>query len=560
MNIILNILGKYVLLVNITMRRVIGLLENDYGLIRYMLKILREYETTIVKGGYILFQNREGEIYLHRIIMEYYSQFNKRLSSILKHPEYFEVNHKNKMVWDNRLDNLEIVTKKGNQNHKMGIDYEDEIEMKTEEIIKIQNELKQEKQYKTDQKYLEKVNRINTGKCSSRMEFFDILYIRFSNKIISRNNIPQNITDSNILEYFTSIFFDNSKNTFLNQNIFRLKVEYDYYRVKNIIKNNKKILLKYYKKNRYFREICKRYRILDLDYKDDKKNIDKQYEVYQDHNILYYFFDNILIHLIPRFYKNQIYVIISVKDLITTYKKYKYFRVLYFLGLLQRREVHYCPEKIYKGYPKKDLNIRKKEKLLYGKQIHIPSGFYIPKYTDELFTSTILPLCEKIYPIKLTKITYTIVSRNWGFDVADKIYQQPRLKKKTERDFKTIDDIISIIRNSTTLHSEIQRYGFITVSKIRNELQQLNIQRKIRKEDYIEIKEKDIKFIVGVIRNVNDIKETLDEVGWEYVRLNSKTIDKIKKHCEKNEVEIEEIPPLKINQTKIVLKNLIVKK
>ena len=123
MNMIINLFGKFVTIIDVKTRKVIGVIENDVGLIRHILKTLREYEISSNNNGYLQFLNKNGETYLHRIIIEYYSKFDSRLLNILKDTEHHQVNHKNKMKWDNRLENLEIVTIKGNQLHKNNKDY-----------------------------------------------------------------------------------------------------------------------------------------------------------------------------------------------------------------------------------------------------------------------------------------------------------------------------------------------------------------------------------------------------------------------------------------------------
>ena len=120
MSFIINLMGKFIVLFSMKTKRIVALIENDCGLIRYILKILRRYEIS-EDNGYLKFENRRGEVYLHRIIMEYYGQFNVKLFTILNNTEMYEINHKNKMKWDNRLENLEFVTKRGNQRHKRNL-------------------------------------------------------------------------------------------------------------------------------------------------------------------------------------------------------------------------------------------------------------------------------------------------------------------------------------------------------------------------------------------------------------------------------------------------------
>ena len=235
MNMIVNLYGKFITIIEIKTRKVIGIIENDLGLIRYILKILREYEISYNNNGYLQFQNKEGETYLHRIIIEYYSKFDSRLLKILKDTQYYQVNHKNKMKWDNRLENLEIVTIKGNQLHKNNKEYEEEIVFSTKDLIKIKENLERDKQHEADKKYLEKVSKRNKENIlnggiywNCKNGLYDNLYIRFSNTTKNATKTLSNTTIYNMLKDFTYIIFGYQENesitkdfisATLNQNI-----------------------------------------------------------------------------------------------------------------------------------------------------------------------------------------------------------------------------------------------------------------------------------------------------------------------------------------------------
>lgn len=59
-----------------------------------------------------------------------------------------------------------------------------------------------------------------------------------------------------------------------------------------------------------------------------------------------------------------------------------------------------------------------------------------------------------------------------------------------------------------------------------------------------------------MVRNITEIKNLLNELGLKYVKLNQDTIKKIKKYQRQN--KIEDVT-LTLNQSKIVLKKLIVR-
>ena len=162
MNIIADI-NNITALINIQWKKenVLGLIENDYGLIRYILKIIEEYTFSFNECCYVQIENKKnGQTLLHRIILEYYSQFDDKLFTILNN-EHYEVNHKNKKVWDNRLENLEIVTHLGNMLHKEEKEYSSEIVMTTEELLKIREERKMTDEYRKDKVYLDRIGKEN---------------------------------------------------------------------------------------------------------------------------------------------------------------------------------------------------------------------------------------------------------------------------------------------------------------------------------------------------------------------------------------------------------------
>lgn len=548
MNMIINLFGKFVTIVDIKTRKVIGIIENDVGLIRYILKIFREYEISSNNNGYLQFQNKEGETYLHRIVIEYYSKFDTNLLNILKDTKHHQVNHKNKMKWDNRLENLEIVTIKGNQLHKNNKEYKKEIVFETQDLIKIKEKLKEDKQYEADKKYLEKVSKRNKDYLSekhiysdSRKYLYNHLYIRFNNVTVTNKKILSNTTISNMLDNFTYIIFMDVENTFFNKlNMKILNEYYDKFRYKNILLNNLKLIEKYYHKNKYFKSICNKYHLFN-----DELNLKSKKE---ENIILKYFNNNILIdllneRLLKSFKDNQLYCIIPLNYYLIVYGKYKFFRALYILQLLNRRPVN--------------KNLLMEYKIKYG-NIHSPTNFYIPKYTDDLFSSVVLPISKQLYDMDLSTITYTVVARNFSVDVADKVYvnYKYKLKNKIEMDFTTIDDIIYLLKNSNNLHYKIKQYGFISTDDIRYELQLLNEERKDNHQPFINVKDGDAKFVTRMVMNIVDIKQTLNEMDLQFTKLDKKTIQNIMKYQGQ---QGEDITSILFLTNKIVMKKLIVK-
>lgn len=553
MNFIINLVGKFIILFDMKDKGAVGLIENDFGLIKYFLKILRRYIVTVDKSGYLKFENKKGEVCVHRIVMEYYAQFDDKLFTILNNTGEYEINHKNKMKWDNRLENLEFVTKSGNQKHRIGKRYDDEIVMSSLEIVEIKNRLMKQKQYQADKKYLEKVSATNKEILNSKSihwyndsRLYNNAYIKFNNKTKHIAQISSNIIYINILSYFNNIIFIYLKNTFYTTNYTKsiiqdININYDIYRCRNICKNNIKLLLKYYNKSSIFKKLCNKYKLINHAVKPNKPKKDNKNLNYDDYynikkinyNILMDLYCNLISGpLLYTFYKNELFISVSLEHIIFTYGKYNSFKVLYYTELLKRQQVY------------------------FNSTSHTVSSFLIPEYTDFLFISTILPLSKKIYEQDLTKITHTIIAKNDGLEKAQKIYRNYSSKIKTEKDFISIEDIKAILF-SAFIKEKINIYGFITINDIRKELQLLNDEKKRQGLPFREIKDTDNKFITGIVRNTTEIKEILKDLKVEYSILTNKTKEKIKQYQISKNIE-ETASSLTFNSRVIVLKKLIV--
>ena len=553
MNFIINLVGKFIILFDMKDKGAVGLIENDFGLIKYFLKILRRYTVTVDKSGYLKFENKKGEVYVHRIVMEYYAQFDDKLFTILNNTGEYEINHKNKMKWDNRLENLEFVTKSGNQKHRIGKRYDDEIVMSSLEIVEIKNRLMKQKQYQADKKYLEKVSATNKEILNSKSihwyndsRLYNNAYIKFNNKTKHIAQISSNIIYINILSYFNNIIFIYLKNTFYTTNYTKsiiqdININYDIYRCRNICKNNIKLLLKYYNKSSIFKKLCNKYKLINHAVKPNKPKKDNKNLNYDDYynikkinyNILMDLYCNLISGpLLYTFYKNELFISVSLEHIIFTHGKYNSFKVLYYTELLKRQQVY------------------------FNSTSHTVSSFLIPEYTDFLFISTILPLSKKIYEQDLTKITHTIIAKNDGLEKAQKIYRNYSSKIKTEKDFISIEDIKAILF-SAFIKEKINIYGFITINDIRKELQLLNDEKKRQGLPFREIKDTDNKFITGIVRNTTEIKEILKDLKVEYSILTNKTKEKIKQYQISKNIE-ETASSLTFNSRVIVLKKLIV--
>lgn len=91
--------------------------KSRWGCVRKMLikgKLIKQY---VGKNGYMhITLSKNGEVYTfdsHRLIYEaFYGEI----------PEGYQVNHKNEIKTDNRIDNLELLTPKENTNYGTGIE------------------------------------------------------------------------------------------------------------------------------------------------------------------------------------------------------------------------------------------------------------------------------------------------------------------------------------------------------------------------------------------------------------------------------------------------------
>ena len=346
MNFIIDILEKFVILADIEIRKILAIVDKDFGLIRHITEITREYIFDTNKSGYVQVPNRQkGQTLLHRIILEYYAQFDVKLFTVLNNENY-EVNHKNRVVWDNRLENLEIVTHLGNMLHKEGKDYSTEIVMSTEELLKIREEGKTTNEYRKDKLYIDRAGRKNNNILKSKngyQDLFKTLYLRFSNGIVCEADITHTLTDtinreeleyklfyykkSHILyKYIENETINNSSSSniakYINSFISNIVSEYKIFYVTNVLNNNIKLLFEQIKRKNLLK-VYNKYKIYNSDLE-------------QTHNLLPTLFLDIKRELAQfTIYKNEILLAYKVCNL-SGYRKYDTFRIIYLLGLLKR--------------------------------------------------------------------------------------------------------------------------------------------------------------------------------------------------------------------------------
>lgn len=522
MNFIIDILKQFVALVDIEKKKVLAIVDNDFGLIRYILTITKEYIFDTNKSGYVQVPNRQsGEILLHRIILEYYAQFDVKLFTVLNNENY-EVNHKNKLVLDNRLENLELVTHLGNILHRERKDYSAETVITTDELLKIQNEIKATDKYRKDKLYLDRARRKNEQILKNKSGYSDLfrnMYLRFSNGIVCEADITNNLTDTIDIKELTNIIFcykkshifynyisdelynnDSISNIALHINSFinNIVIEYKIFYVSNIINNNIKLLIEQCRKKDLLKVFSK-YKIFNFDLQNT-------------HNLLPTLFLDIKRELVQfTIYKNDILLSYKVCNL-SGYKKYDTFRVIYLLGLLKR-----LPK------PKQSLNwfnslsIEYKNYYKYFQRLNpfsfknrcnTPSFFVIPRWTEDTFKEASIR-ATKLLKADLSTISHFTIQTIFGKEIADEVFQNPKCNVNTARAVRTNHDINNIL---PSLLEQAQKEGFILLEEILEELEYLNYQRKMNEESYNEISNKCIKFIRTCLHDIPETKQILEEL------------------------------------------------
>lgn len=566
MNLMVNVCNKYVAILDCETMKAITLIDADFGLARYMCMRLFQYEISKNKAGYLQMENIiTGEVLLHRIILQYFSKFNIKLYTTLTNSEY-EVNHINKNVWDNRLENLEIVTKKGNRLHRQGLAYCTEVVMTSQDLIRIMYSQQETRMYKEDIKYLENKSKINIelllNEKRSKIELFKYPYLIFNNyTLMTQQNTLKHI-DSNNLEainnkinpYFFRKFIENNTSIYIdklkhyNCYIADIIIEYNYFRCSNIIYYNISVLENLFKKNLKYleplRTVLKKYNLVNIYYTSYKEELLKL-EDYYNNNVLIDLLKSLPSPFKFSLYKNNLLFTCSIKTVVTRYKRYEPLKVAYFLGLLNR-----LPSTLKKSIYTDKL------KLNTSNYLNEPSFIKVPIYTKELINKA-NEQAKQLLKQSINKYTHFIIKENFGEEKADTVFKSKKCKKNTSKAERTKEDLKTIISN--TFKNKIEKEGFITINEILGELKKINSEKRNQGLEYNTIADGTKKFISSALQNVPDIKKILQELGLKYIlHLNEKTIDKIRKYQKKNNTNTVEM--LKVRHSAIVSKKLVEKR
>lgn len=542
MLIIENVEDKVILLKTLICREVksfdkkpreinVGIIDVDFSLIRYLGQATEINDININNCGYVIIKRDDDTTTtLGRFILEYYSKYDDRLKEILKNKEY-EINHINKDKLDNRIENLEIVTHQDNIRHSKGLNYD--IIYKSEDLKLLQEMNKKEKKQEIDKQYLNRISGLffklynsymENKECKLDIKILKCCYLKFKNNKTKLNIKEQVIRESKDLTTLKQYKLMSCFHTTFIKTILQKKKQYIY---KKVVGNNITLLNKYIERYPTLKNIFKKYKIMDKEFKEQLK-FDKS----NSRNILIDFFTDI--------YKFNWYVVengnilltVNIKNFINVKGKYKAFLTLYLLGLLKRQN---------------DIS---KSNTISNRLVHTPSFIHIPFYTDELLKQA-NNMAKDLLSLNLNKFTYFLIRQEFGEEIADSIYKNKKSKSNYKYGLRAKEDILEFISTD----KDILNFGFIKVEEIFEHIQGLNVQRQMRGEDYNKICNGFINFIKSILLYNTDTKKRLEELGFTYISLNSKIIQNIQKYQKEQGFNFPIL--LKPKEKAIVMKKLI---
>ena len=503
----------------------VGIIDVDFSLIRYLGKKLTFRDITVNGSGYPIIEREDKtSTTLGRFILEYYSKYDAELKEILGNTEY-EVNHKNRNKLDNRIENLEIVTHSDNIKHLYGTSYN--VVYSAEKLMQLQQQNIMLPQQIADEKYLKRISGM-FYKFKMRIQDEKLLkccycYLRFKYiKTVTDKNTQNSMNINKKIDLYNYKLLTN----FCTNKLINLVVKKKEFIYRTIINKNIKLLKRYITRYSYLREVLKKYKLLNLDFKEElnfehsnSKNL--LYDLFKDiYDIRHYVIDN-----------GDILIAVTLKQFFNVRGKYKAFLVAYLLGLLNRRN---------------DIS---KTNTVTARFIHTPSFINIPVYTSDLLKQA-NELSKDLLLLNLNKFTYFLVRQEFGEDLADNIYRNQRSKNNYKKCVRAKEDILHFLKTDRDLRTN----GFITKEEIIEELQGLNTQRAIRGEEHNKINQSFTNFITTLFLYNTDTKQVLNELGLVYTSLNKKIISNIKKYQKKNNLNFN--LDLKSKKKVLVLKEL----
>ena len=543
MLIIENVEDKVILLKTLICREVksfdkkpkeinVGIIDVDFSLIRYLGQATEIKDININNCGYVIIKrDNDTTTTFGRFILEYYSKYDDRLKEILKNKEY-EINHINSDKLDNRIENLEIVTHQDNIRHSKGLNYD--IIYKSEDLKLLQEMNKNKKKQEIDKQYLNRISGIffklynsymENKECKLDIKILKCCYLKFKNNKTKSNIKEQEIRESKDLTTLKQYKLMSYFHTTFIKTILQKKKQYIY---KKVVGNNITLLNKYIERYPTLKNIFKKYKIMDKEFKEELK-FDKS----NSRNILIDFFTDIYRFNWYVVENGNILLTVNIRNFINVKGKYKAFLTLYLLGLLKRQN---------------DIS---KPNTISNRLVHTPSFIHIPFYTDELLKQA-NNMAKDLLSLNLNKFTYFLIRQEFGEEIADSIYKNKKSKSNYKYGLRAKEDILEFISTD----KDILNFGFMKVEEIFEHIQGLNVQRQIRGEDYNKICNGFINFIKSLLLYNTDTKKRLEELGFTYISLNSKIIQNIQKYQKEQGFNFP--ISLKPKEKAIVMKKLII--
>lgn len=483
-----------------------SIIDEDYSLIRYLCKETEYRDISKRTNGYITIKRKdETSTTLGRFILEFYAQFNEKLYTILNNEDY-EVNHINKILEDNTIGNLELVTKKGNLLHRDNKPYEDEKVMTSLELQKIQKEVMQKEQYNKDKEVIKrksglfikglKENSITKEIIKWRC-CLDFKYVSFHSSantdIPTRtnnnsNNNSHNNTNNILSDKFTNFIFK----------LVNCHLEYIYTKITT---HDIKLLNREQERYPHLDKLLSKFRINDRNFINKGTILEKEFNT---RTILFDLFE--YLKDTKKYYINDdnILIIFNIEALCVAYGKYNAFRIMYILGLLNRRKP-----------TGKKINLRQRliidrttrEESIEVIENHDASYIHIPVYTEELLKEA-NKKAKIILDFKLKKITYFIVREIFGEEIANMVYVDKKQKiNYTRYGLPSKEDVIWILKSNL----DIQTRGYIFVDEIIEEIERINSQKQAEGKKYSKIFKNFKKFVTSLLRYIPDVKKVMEE-------------------------------------------------
>lgn len=474
-------------------------ITTNYSLFKYLLKILELNSISTNENGYVVLRKQDRtKTSLQRIIMEFYSQYDKELEKKL---EMLEVDHINNIKEDNETSNFQLLTRMDNMYKRHNNWFQ--VTIKNEHILNIDKRIKELPEYKTDERYF----KIKNGKFRNMLKnntinnVLDCVYLDISSTTIPKELLePKNIyllINRVIFRYIKDLTV---KDDYFIDNLLKLK---DKYIVSRILKHNLSLLNRFRNRYNYLNEVIKRFNILNSK-KEEELFIEDLEE--KDFNYLFKTLGkskDVLFDLYKTIIDNDLYTIEDDNILLTLEigfnfdekGKYSIFRFMYLLGLLNR---HNSSNRM--------------------------SFISIPFYTEELLKEA-NHRAKKIQDLKLRKLRYFIVREEFGEETSKRVYGERSKRLESlylKYSIKVKEAVIEFFRED----EQIKKLGYTTVDDLLEYLIYLKEQGLLE----IPVYRNFISFIKDLLMYNTEVINEMKKKGFEYRIVSKDIINNIVKY------------------------------